>query len=210
MATNPEWREPLSHWKARFAHWIDNPDPTALMHGCTFFDLRHVYGDGALTAELRSSMLAGTRGNSIFLSHLASNALSRQPPLGFFRNFVLSGARDEARVLDLKHAGVVPIVDLARVYALAGGIDVVNTRERLEAAGATNELSDSGARDLGDALTFLSDTRFRHQARQLDAGIKPDSLVEPDSLSRFERGHLKDAFAIVRTMQRSLAQRFGH
>ncbi len=209
MATNPEWREPLSNWQARFAHWIDNPDPTALMHGCTFFDIRHVYGDAALTATLRSSLLERTRGNTIFLSHLTGNALTRQPPLGFFRNFVLSGGRDETGVLDLKHAGVVPIVELARVYALAGGIDEVNTRERLKAAGTTDELSESGARDLGDALTFLSDTRFRHQARQLEAGIEPDSLVAPDSLSRFERGHLKDAFAIVRTMQRSLAQRFG-
>ena len=209
MATNPEWREPLSNWQARFAHWIDNPDPTALMHGCTFFDIRHVYGDAALTATLRSSLLERTRGNTIFLSHLTGNALTRQPPLGFFRNFVLSGGRDETGVLDLKHAGVVPIVELARVYALAGGIDEVNTRERLKAAGTTDELSESGARDLGDALTFLSDTRFRHQARQLEAGIEPDSLVAPDSLSRFERGHLKDAFAIVRTMQRSMAQRFG-
>ena len=209
MATNPEWREPLSNWQARFAHWIDNPDPTALMHGCTFFDIRHVYGDAALTATLRSSLLERTRGNTIFLSHLTGNALTRQPPLGFFRNFVLSGGRDETGVLDLKHAGVVPIVELARVYALAGGIDEVNTRERLKTAGTTDELSESGARDLGDALTFLSDTRFRHQARQLEAGIEPDSLVAPDSLSRFERGHLKDAFAIVRTMQRSLAQRFG-
>ncbi len=209
MATNPEWREPLANWQARFAHWIDNPDPTALMHGCTFFDLRHVYGDAALSATLRSSLLERTRGNTIFLSHLTGNALTRQPPLGFFRNFVLSGGRDETGVLDLKLAGVVPIVELARVYALAGGIDEVNTRERLKAAGTTDELSESGARDLGDALTFLSDTRFRHQARQLESGIEPDSLVAPDSLSRFERGHLKDAFAIVRTMQRSLAQRFG-
>lgn len=209
MATNLEWREPLSRWQARFTQWIDNPDPTALMHGCTFFDMRHVYGDSALTTALRSSLLERTRGNTIFLSHLTGNALSRQPPLGFFRNFVLSGGRDETGVLDLKLAGVVPIVELARVYALAGGIDVVNTRERLTMAGTTDELSESGARDLGDALTFLSDTRFRHQARQLEAGVTPDSLVAPDSLSRFERGHLKDAFAIVRTMQRSLAQRFG-
>ncbi|ASJ73120.1 DUF294 nucleotidyltransferase-like domain-containing protein [Granulosicoccus antarcticus] len=210
MASNPEWRQSLSNWQARFTNWIDNPDPTALMHGCTFFDLRHVYGDAALTATLRSSMLERTRGNSIFLSHLAGNALSRHPPLGFFRNFVLSGGRDDAGVLDLKHAGVVPIVDLARVYTLAAGMDVVNTRERLEAAGATDELSESGARDLCDALTFLLDTRYRHQARQLDAGIETDNLVAPDSLSRFERGHLKDAFSIVRTMQRALAQRSGH
>ncbi len=100
-------------------------------------------------------------------------------------------------------------VDLARVYALDAGVDVINTRERLEAAVSSGELSQSGARDLGDALAFLSDTRFRHQTRQLEAGLEADNLVAPDSLSRFERGHLKDAFAIVRTMQRSLAQRFG-
>jgi len=220
MATNSEWRAPLADWQDRFARWIDTPDPTALMHGCTFFDLRHVYGDAVLTDGLRAAMLARTSGRSIFLSHLTGNALSRQPPLGLFRNFVLtsvpdgtrSGApghsRDQTRVLDLKHAGVVPIIDLARIHSLAAGVDATGTHARLEAASIAGELSTSGARDLRDALTFLSDVRFRHQMRQLEQGMRPDSLVEPDTLSRFDRGHLKDAFAIVRTMQRALGQHF--
>jgi CBS domain-containing protein len=32
--------------------------------------------------------------------------------------------------------------------------------------------------------------------------------MSPDALSPFERNHLKEAFAVVRTMQGSLASRF--
>jgi CBS domain-containing protein len=40
-------------------------------------------------------------------------------------------AHGEVRdAVDLKHSGIVPIVDLARIYALAGGHEAVNTHER--------------------------------------------------------------------------------
>lgn len=209
MASNPKWRLPLDSWKSRFATWIDEPDPAALMLTCTFFDMRHVYGDGALVDTLRRFALERARGNSIFLSHLTGNALSRQPPLGFFRNFVLSRGSGNDSVFDLKRDGVVPIVDLARVHSLASGADAVNTLERLEAASASGEISASGARDLTDALAFIANVRLAHQARQLNSGEVPDNLVSPALLSHFERNHLKDAFVVVRTMQRALAQRYG-
>ncbi len=189
-----EWRQPLSQWQARFARWVDNPDPTALMNGCTFFDCRHVYGDAVLTSTLRHSLLERTRGNRSFYPTWRRRTFAPATVGAFQKKFVLSGARDETRVLDLKHAGVVPNCgSCAGICARCRGVDAMNTRERLEAAVSSGELSQSGARDLGDALAFLSDTRFRHQTRQLEAGLDADDLVAPDSLSRFERGHLKEA-----------------
>jgi CBS domain-containing protein len=49
---------------------------------------------------------------------------------------------------------------------------------------------------------------MRHQARQLRNGEKADNYLSPDALSRLERGHLKDAFSLIDTMQESLAQRY--
>ena len=175
---------------------------------CVFFDVRYIYGDESLFKELRRHVLQKTRGNSIFLAYMASNALSHQPPLGFFRNFVLIRGGEHDQTFDLKHNGIIPIVDLARVYALASGLEAVNTRDRLAASTAGGEVSESGAMDLRDALGFIADVRLKHQARQLKAGGPANNFVSPESLSDFERSHLKDAFAVVRTMQRALSQRF--
>ena len=60
--------------------------------------------------------------------------LRRTPPLGFFRNLVLIRGGEHHQTLDLKHGGVVPIIDLARVYALSAGLPPVNTQDRPRSA----------------------------------------------------------------------------
>ena len=208
MAVTDQWRQPLKTWKKYFSKWIEQPEPKALMLTCVFFDLRCVYGERNLFREIREFLLRRTRGNRIFLAYMAGNALSHQPPLGFFRNFVLIKGGEHDQTFDMKHNGLVPIVDLARVYALAAGSEAVNTLDRLEVVAEGGEVSSDGARDLRDALEFISDLRIEHQARQIRVGEKPDNFMTPDDLSHFERNQLKDAFSVVRTMENVLSQRY--
>ncbi|MFA7431261.1 MAG: putative nucleotidyltransferase substrate binding domain-containing protein [Rhodospirillaceae bacterium] len=201
MAMTDQWRQPLSEWKRYFRRWIGQPEPKALMLSSVFFDMRPISGDSMLFEELRAEVLERAAGARIFLAHLTSNALSHQPPLGFFRNFVLISGGEHDKTLDLKHSGIVPIVDLARIYALDIGHAAVNTYERLEAAREAGKISKQGADDLIDALEFLGLVRLRHQARQIRKGARADNYVLPSELSGFERSHLKDAFAVVKSMQ---------
>ncbi|MCP3669334.1 MAG: cyclic nucleotide-binding/CBS domain-containing protein [Gammaproteobacteria bacterium] len=208
MAITDKWRQPLHAWKKYFSKWIDQPEPKALMLTCVFFDLRCVCGDRSLFRGLRKYLQEKCRGNRIFLAHMAGNALTHRPPLGFFRNFVLIHGGTHDLTFDLKHTGIVPIVDLARVYSLAAGINLVNTQDRLKAVAEGGEVSEEGARDLQDTLEFVSFLRIEHQARQIRAGEDADNFMSPKDLSNFERNHLKDAFSVVRTMQNVLSQRY--
>ncbi len=208
MAMTPRWRQPLKIWKGYFDNWIDQPEPKALMHACIFFDLRRLHGDAALFAQLQEYVVDKAQRNNIFHAYMASNALQYQPPLGFLRHFVLVKDGEHDHTLDLKHRGVVPIIDVARVYALAGGIASVNTHERLEAAQRMGAISQDGGTDMLGALEYISAIRLRHQARQIREGQAPDNFVPPSQLSHFERKHLKDAFVAVRTIQSALAQRY--
>ncbi|MBF0426678.1 MAG: cyclic nucleotide-binding/CBS domain-containing protein, partial [Magnetococcales bacterium] len=105
----------------------------------------------------------------------------------------------------MKIHGVIPIVDLARIYALEAGLPEVNTHERLRAASLAGSVSQSSARDLNDALEFIAFTRLRHQARRLQEGKPANNFLPPDELSDLERNHLKDAFKVVKTLQRAMA-----
>jgi len=207
MAMTDTWRQPQQRWKQYFRRWIDEPEPKALMLTCVFFDLRLVYGNASLLDDLRRDVLKRTQGNSIFLAYMVGNALSRQPPLGMFGKITTARSGEHRGTVDLKHRGIVPIVDLARVYALAGGHDAVNTHERLEVAAQSREVSEQSAHDLRGALEFLAVTRIRHQVRQIDAGLPADSFLSLKELSNFERTQLKDAFTIVQTLQTVLGQR---
>jgi CBS domain-containing protein len=208
MAMTDKWRQPRRVWAEYFRRWIDTPEPMALMLTCVFFDVRVVAGRDDLLDGLRVDMLKRTRGNSLFLAHMVGNALSRQPPLGLFGGLSTIRSGEHKGTLDLKHAGIVPVVDLARVYALAAGHDAVNTHDRLAHAADSGEISPQGVRDLRDALEYLSSVRIRHQARQMAAGYAADNHLRPNELSNFERGQLKDAFGVVKALQDVLAQRY--
>lgn len=208
MAMTDEWRQPLARWRRYFLGWIEQPEPKALLFASVFFDLRRVYGEATLFDALQPTILEHTRRNRIFQAYMASNAMQHHPPLGFFRNLVLIRGGQHDRTLDLKHTGIGPIVDIARIYALAAGVPAVNTRERLEAAQTAGALSAESAADLRDAFEFISLMRIRHQARMIRQGQEANNFLEPGDLSSFERTHLKDAFAVVKSTQAILADTY--
>jgi CBS domain-containing protein len=180
----------------------------ALMLSSVFFDLRPIHDPEGLFGELAERIHTMSRKETIYIAYMAANALKHRPPIGFFRNFVLIRGGEHNHTFDIKHRGIVPIVDLARVYALSAGLDEINTVERLRAAGAARALSSDGAANLVDAYEFIGTLRMRHQAEQLKRGEMADNFLSPEELSTLERGHLKDAFALINTMQESLGQRY--
>ncbi len=209
MATNPRWCQPAAVWRGYFDKWIDKPDPTAQMLASVMFDLRPIVGEESLFAGMYQRTLEKAQKNSIFRAHMISNSLSHTPPLSFFRGFALIKKGEHKDTVDLKHNGVVPIVDLARAYALEGAIENANTRERLIIAKDQGVLSSAGAQDLIDAYDLIADMRLEHQAKQIREGQKPDNYMAPGNLSELERNHLKDAFLVIKTLQSALGHSQG-
>lgn len=209
MATNPRWCQPVRVWRDYFRNWIAKPDPMAQMLASVMFDLRPIGGTRALFDGLQAETLRAASANSIFVAHMVSNSLKHTPPLGLLRGIATIRSGEHRNTLDLKHNGVVPIVDLGRVYALQGRLGAVNTRARIEAAAGAGVLSTSGARDLLDAYDVIAETRLEHQSRQIKSGQAPDNFLAPSALSDFERSHLRDAFVVVKTLQSAVSQGRG-
>ncbi|QEW18352.1 Arabinose 5-phosphate isomerase KdsD [Marinibacterium anthonyi] len=209
MATNPRWRQPRRVWRDYFRGWIATPDPEAQMLASVMFDLRPIGGERALFDNLQKETLAAARANSIFVAHMVSNSLKHTPPISLFRGFALIRSGEHKNQVDLKHSGVVPVVDLGRVYALKGALEQVNTRDRIVAAGAAGVLSPFGTAELLDAYDLIADTRLRHQAARIRRGEAPDNFMAPGQLSDLERNHLRDAFMVVKTMQSAAGQNTG-
>lgn len=203
MATNKQWRKTQNVWNKYFETWVNKPHPKALLNSSVFFDLVTVYGDVSLLEKVRANMLASTKKNTLFIAYMSKNALQHRPPLGFFRDFVLVQDGENKNVLDLKHNGIAPIVDLARIYALSQGITATNTIERLSAAAGTPAVTKASALNLIDAYEFLGMLRMQHQAQRITAGKTPNNYLSPKNISKLEREHLKDAFKVIKNMQDS-------
>jgi CBS domain-containing protein len=208
MASNPELRLSLKHWSARFAGWLHTPDPQALLSSSIFFDMRLVYGSKALFNVLHQDVLARSKNNQLFLYHLAKNATERQPPLGFFKHFLLEKDGRQRKGLDLKKRGISLVTDLVRVYALSAGITAVNTRERLSLLQQQSVLSQRQQQNLQGAFDVLANLRWQLQAEDLKRGRHLSNLLDPSQLTLLQRHQLKDAFAVISEEQQVLRQRF--
>jgi CBS domain-containing protein len=209
MASNPLWRQPLATWGGYFVEWLQRTNHKTVTLAANFFDLRTVWGEDSLRQRLMAEILPQCVGAKVFQAYLAGHALGNQPPLGFFRNFVVARSGAHEGMVDLKKRGLLPIVDLARLYALAGGIDTVATQQRLQDAALQGSLTTEGAETLQSAFEFIWTLRARQQASQLRCNAPLNNFVAPEALTPMERRHLKDAFAAIATMQRSLSAAHG-
>lgn len=206
MSTN--WRMTLSGWRRQFSNWISTPDSNAILHSQIFFDARPVAGDPVLFEQLSAHVVPAAQGAQRFLANLAAMAVRREPPLGFFRGFVLEKAGEHKDSFDIKAGGLHAVIESVRVMALAGGIPENGTLARIEALRQAGTINDDQASDLSDAFLLISDLRMRHQAQLHSEGKKPDNFINPDDLAPVQRRHLRDAFGAIRQTQQSLRYKF--
>ncbi|MGQ0609887.1 MAG: DUF294 nucleotidyltransferase-like domain-containing protein [Paracoccaceae bacterium] len=209
MATNPQWCQRMTVWRGYFRKWVATPDPMAQMLASVMFDLRPIGGTVSLYSDLQAEVRDLAARNSIFVAHMIANSLRHAPPLGLLRGFATIRSGEHKNEIDLKMNGVVPVVDLGRVYALIGALAPANTRARLAAAVEAGVISNSGGADLIDAYDLVAQTRLEHQARRVKNGGKPDNFIALSELSDFERSHLRDAFVVVRSMQSAVGSARG-
>jgi CBS domain-containing protein len=203
MARNPRWCLTLAAWQTVFADWIRNPDPDALLHAAIFFDLRAIAGDGQLAGTLRDWLLERTASSPAFLRALAQNALQATPPIGLLRDFVTDDESDHPGTIDLKKYAVRPLVDAARVWALALKLPQTGTTERLRAAARAGTLPESEAAAVIEALHFIQTQRLRHQHLECPAP-GAENRINPDALNPLDRRILEESLRQVAKLQQRL------
>ena len=208
MAKNPQWRQPLSKWKEYFAEWIARAEPEALLRSSIFFDFRSGYGEAALVDELRAFLLSSLKGWAGFFRSLSENALHFKPPLGFFRNFLVESKGRHRNSFSIKSA-MMPIVDMARIYALKNLIEETNTQERLHQVYLKKGFSQEDYQELEHAYSFLMQLRLvRQVSAVLDENSAPDNYINPKKLTRIEQTMLREIFVRIEKFQGKLGLDF--
>ncbi len=206
-AANPLFARSMASWH-RAARSLSE-DPTqekALILVSVITDSRPVWSTKGSAAsglwETRPS--ADHPQNPYLLRLLARFALSFRPPTGFLRDFVVEHSGERRGQLDIKHGGLIPIVDLARWAGLAAGIASAPTLERLRAAEAAGTMESAEARTLMEAFGFIFSLRLDHQVEQLRRGQAPDDFIDPKTLNPLARSYLREAFRAVASVQANL------
>jgi CBS domain-containing protein len=214
-ATNPQFARSLDSWHATARSLSRDPtQQQALILVSVITDSRPVWSTGGWAGG--GLWEARGRADPDLLRLLARFALSFRPPTGFLRDFVVEHSGERRGRLDIKHGGVIPIVDLARWAAMGAGAAVASgadapagltalTLDRLRVAEAAGTLESAQAQTLTEAFGFISSLRLDHQVEQLRRGEVPDDFIDPKTLNPLARSYLREAFRAVAAVQSGLA-----
>jgi CBS domain-containing protein len=206
-AANPLFARSLSSWRAEAQSLSENPGrDKALILVSILTDSRPLgVSDTDTTGGAVADALWQARSHPDLLRLLARFALQFRPPTGFLRDFVVEHSGERRGQLDIKHGGLIPIIDLARWAGLSAGVASGSTVERLRAAEAAGTLDSADARTLIEAFGFVFSLRLNHQVEQLRRDEAPDDFIAPKTLNPLARSYLREAFRAVASVQSGLA-----
>lgn len=209
MAGNPQWCLSLKEWRTKFSTWLNIPEPQALLNASIFFDLRALWGATHLAEELLAWLADGVSENSRFLHLMTENALQRQPPIGFFRDFVVDKEGEHPNTIDLKLSGITLFVDAARVLGLAHGVSDSNTERRLRSAAAKAGLKKAEVDAWVDAFHFMQNLRLRHQHGLSARGEAAHNRIDPYAFNQLDRKFFLEALRQAGLLQKRMSMSFG-
>jgi len=202
-AANPLFARSLASWRAVERSLSEDPtQEKALILASLITDSRPVFSTGT---QLGGGLWQVSPDHPDLRRLLAQFALSFRPPTGFWREFVVEHSGERRGQLDLKHGGLIPIVDLARWAGMGAGMTSGSTMDRLRAAEAAGTLEGPEARTLMEAFGFIFSLRLDHQVEQLRRGEPPDDFIDPKQLNPLARSYLREAFRAVASVQAGLA-----
>jgi CBS domain-containing protein len=210
MVSNPEWVQSFQGWQNHFQRWVNQWDLAEIAEVLLFFDLRGVYGDRVLIDQLQHFITNLLSQHPRFLSRLAHLSIRHTPPLGFFGQFIFDHDGQHQHELDIKHRGIMPVVDLVRFFALQHSLTETNTFDRLEQLKIGGYLPPSLAGELAQTYEFLLHLRIQHEWEQLQTGQPSSTYLDPRHLSILNRRLLKESFKIITRAQAHLRQATHH
>jgi CBS domain-containing protein len=208
MVSNPSWRRSAADFTTTVRQWVLRPDPQGLMALAIFIDARAVAGDASLLAGVRAEVGRLVGADDALLGRFAA-AIDAFPDEsgGWWNRLPLIGEQDKP-VLDLKKAGIFPIVHGVRSLALREHVDATGTAARLDALVAIGRLPAAFATDLADSLQFLMALKLKAGLTAFDTAGTVSGGVRTDGLSSLERDLLKDALAVVKRFKAMVRNQF--
>ena len=197
LARNRRWRMSEGEWMRTFAECYEMPDRSHLVRAAVSFDFRPVVGGLQIVSPL-VELIQEAPHHPDFLARLARTATDFRPPLGFRRRL--------PEHLDVKRGAAIPLANLARFHALANGVTISRTVDRLVAVDELGALEHETARALREAFTIVTRVRLQHHAAQIEGGAEPDNLVDPRDLPPLARLDLQEALRAIADAQKQLGR----
>ena len=208
MVSNPAWRRSAGDFAATVRGWLLRPDAQGMMALAIFVDAHAVAGNVSLLENVREEVDRLIAADDALLGRFAA-AIDAFPEeaVGWWNRLPLIGEHDKPP-LDLKKAGIFPIVHGVRSLALREHVRATGTAERLDSLVAAGRLTAGLAAEIVDSLRFLMTMKLKAGLAELDTGRPASGAVRTDRLGSLERDLLKDSLAVVKRFKELVRHQF--
>lgn len=204
MLSNATWRGTVQDFARRVRKWLVLPEADSLINLAVFMDAHAVCGDAELLASLRRQVFGMLADDDAMMSRFAAVVDAFGDGTRWWRRMLGGGEAN----LNLKKAGMFPLVHGVRSMALAERIDATSTEARIRALQEAGALDAETAQELTESLHFFMGLRLKAGLDEMDRGQPVSGKVDLAGLTPLERDLLKDALAAVRRFRAQLRLRF--
>ena len=204
MLSNATWRGTVQDFARRVRKWLVLPEADSLINLAVFMDAHAVCGDAELLASLRRQVFGMLADDDAMMSRFAAVVDAFGDGTRWWRRMLGGGEAN----LNVKKAGMFPLVHGVRSMALAESIDATSTEARIRALQEAGALDAETAQELTESLHFFMGLRLKAGLDEMDRGRPVSGKVDLAGLTPLERDLLKDALAAVRRFRAQLRLRF--
>jgi CBS domain-containing protein len=206
MVNNPQWRGGVTAFSQTVRRWLLMPDAESLMALAIFIDAHAVCGDAQLLETVRGEVHKLVTDNDMLLARFAAAINAFESGSGWWNRLLSLG--DEKDRLDLKKAGIFPLVHGIRAMALERHLIETGTVDRINALMSGGYLPADLGEELVESLHFFMGLRLKAGLEALDTGQRASSGVALDKLSNLDRDLLKDTLNVVKRFRAMLSHRY--
>lgn len=202
MMNHERWRKSLTDFKKQINAWFGKTGESSVWLA-TLMDAHFVCGDRQLFNELYSHLFVAYKEHAYpnFINRFAAAALAMADGGHFWQKFTGGNNHD----VDLKKAGIFPIVHGVRTLAFEHKLTATSTRSRLDELAQLNVIEQKRAQNLKDALDFFLQQRL---ISALSTKDKSARKVDPNTLSNFDRDLLKESLSVVKDFKGFMTRHF--
>ena len=205
MGSNMLWCKSLTDWTKQYDSWMNTPGENSNDLSSIFFDYEITFGEQRIEDAIGNVVFKNAKNNTLFFDFLGNDALRKNSPLTFFKNFNVEEEGPNKDKFDIKTRALMPLIDGARLFTLNFDIrGINNTFQRFKQLAIADPKHAEIYLNCAEAFLVLS------KLRTLE-GLKNDSsgqFINLNELSKIDKEKLKNALAPMRELEELIKNKF--
>jgi CBS domain-containing protein len=205
MGSNLIWCKSLTDWTKQYDSWMNTPGENSNEISSIFFDYEIAFGEQKIEDSITNVIFKNAKNNTLFFDFLGNDALRKNSPLSFFKNFNVEDDEPNKNKFDIKTRALLPLIDGARLFALYFEIrGINNTFQRFKQFAITDPKHSEVYLKCAEA--FLTLSKFRTLE-----GLKNDNsgqYINLEDLTKTDREKLKNTLLPMKELEDLIKSKF--